>query len=848
MAIQKALITNKSEFVRPGVQGAKINPFIYSNQEDIPGEATVVGAAPTFVDGVRGKAVNHAGATAFCWRNWNFPGATKTLLSLWVTPTAADLSGWKIIATHRGDGWGDRGIHFALYNGKLNVRAYGSNGSVNLYTDGGSFPLWTLTAGTTYHVAIVLDESAADTQYLKVYVDKQLMMYSHSNIILGAFQRSFTVGDMLSSAGGLQYTFNGTIDEVIYAQDSEIWDEATLFSYYDAIIAKNFIDYWTEPGSIQLPKDDQGNYISSLITWESNPIDLGAAIGVPSRVQLNYDKPDACTINLSTRTSDDGVTWDSWEALREDGFINSTDRQFIQIKSDLLTNLITATPKVEEIQILAYAPIEKLPLTNEPLKIYKDLASGFEYAGELRNAYDIEIEEEINGEVLLNFKLPINDVKRKELGDDLVELIAEIGERRFIIREVIDERSEDGKLFTLFKCEAFFYELRDFKVMELERIQASAYSAMSSILQAAVPSTGWSIAKCDIPGTKLRDFKIEWKSVLASLRDVVDVWGGELVFDEVAKEISLVLEQGVDNGVRFYYNKNLKRIVRNLDTYELVTRLYPQGKNGLDITTVNNGLEYLEDTTWVDALGLRNRIRIGNWKNEAYIYPQNLKDDAETILADVAKPKVSYAITVQDLSILSGHEHESFALGDTVYTVDKELLSTEVKSRIVRRKLNVREPWKTVAELAQPKKLLSDAMKKAVEDKMEYLESSEMVNTSDAMQMTVFNYLLNSRADEGLTEWLQEGTSFGLENQGFSGNWSFKCTGAYGETNKLTQRIYGISHRTSYTVSAAVAKEGKITRGGTLAEPFVGMKVIVRYTDGTTEEKLLAIEDTTTTT
>jgi len=35
-------------------------------------------------------------------------------------------------------------------------------------------------------------------------------------------------------------------------------------------------------------------------------------------------------------------------------------------------------------------------------------------------------------------------------------------------------------------------------------------------------------------------------------------------------------------------------------------------------------------------------------------------------------------------------------------------------------------------------------------------------------------------------------------------------------------------------------------RGGTLPEPFVGIKVIIHYTDGTSEMKYLAVPDMTT--
>lgn len=848
MANQKALFTSQSDFTITDPNALTIDPFLYSDAEDLS-NVSVIGT-PAFVDGVKGQAVEHGGVSAYKWNNANYPSATRRVVSFWFTPTADDLTGWKILATNRGDGWANYGVHIALYDGKLNVRGYGSNGSLSLYTDGVDFPYWIPTAGETYHLAVIFDESA--TFPLEVYLNKQRIMYNSTNLTFGSYTRSFTIGDMLTSSGTLSpgYVFNGVIDEPMFVLDG--FSNEDIFRYYDEILnppAPTTLDYTTIPGSLILPTDSNGEYmIPAINEWISPTVDLGV-MGFQryGRVQVNYDTPNGTYLNTYTRTSNDGVNWDAWIKIREDGIIDSQDKQYIQVKVEMGTTFLKKTPQLDEIQILDYGTVEKIPLVNAPLKVYKDLADGLEYAGEFQHAFDIIVEAEVNGESLLTFKLPIDDPKRIELGDEPVELIVEIAGKRYIIRELVDRRDDDGKMVSAFKCEALWYELRDYKVpKKITLEQTTAFNAVNTLLANAEPACPWTLTVCEIPADKLRDITFDWKSVLGGLQDIIEKFGGELVFDETNKEIKIVESFGEDRGVRFYYTKNLKGIVRTVDTYDLVTRLYPYGSGGLTIETVNNGVSYIENLTWVNALNLRNKVRIDRWKNESYLYPQNLKDDGEKLLEEWAKPRFQYVITVQDLSLLSGHEHESFNLGDTVYTVDKELLSTEVKSRIVRMKYNVREPWKTVVELSQPKKTLADAMKREIDEKMEGLETADLMNTSDVRQMSVFNYLLNSRADEGFTDWIQEGTGFRLGNAGFSGDWSFVCDGEFGKVNTLTQRIFGVSHRNSYTVSTAVATEGTITRGGTLAEPFAGIKVIIHYKDGTTEEKFLALDDEST--
>lgn len=482
------------------------------------------------------------------------------------------------------------------------------------------------------------------------------------------------------------------------------------------------------------------------------------------------------------------------------------------------------------------------------LLLYRDLPKGVEALGELRHAYDIIVEETINGEDILTFKLPLNDPKRKMIDAEPLETIVVLGNRHYTVKEVLDRRDADGKIFTEFKCEANWTELRDWFVAKVELVEVSAQKALEFILtnvfrESQDPPLDWAIGHVEI--AKKRTLRSDWKDILSLIREVQQIWGGEIFFDTQNKRIHLLERIGQDRGVRFYYRKNVKQLERSIDTYHLVTRIYPYGKGELDITTVNGGVPYLENTSWVDRLQLRRRIIPYQWKDERYTIPENLKEDAQKMLNEMAKPIVRYAVSVHDLSHLTGHACEAFHLGDTVTTVDEELFPEPIESRIVRRRWDVRRPEHSEVELSQPQKTLADIQNRFLDDQIQTLVSLDPLSTTDVQQMTVFNYLLNSRADEGINgDWVQEGTGFSIENVGFSGNWSFKVTPEFGKTNRLTQTIDGVSHRSTYTVSAAVATEGKITRGSS-PDAFVGIKVIVNYTDGTSETHYLKIPDVT---
>lgn len=862
LANQKAIFTTQADFKTLDVGSLKVNPYLYFDGENLPTDVSPTpsqygntiewkNGSPSPVAGVRGKA-NKFNGNALVWHNWVNPAISKLSLSLWVKLPSSDLTGWKILATNRGDGWGDYGVHLAVYNGQVNARLYGDGGSLNVYsTDTGQIGK-ALAADTWYHICFLHDKSLGNNN-VKVYVNGELWIQSHFTFPISAKERSFTVGDMLTSAGAGQYPFNGTIDEVIYIINNDAWDSTKALDYYNKVKNGEFVDYWTVDGSLRLSKENlSGQYpTTNPVSWYSPTIDFG---GQGQFVDFGYIEavgqlPSvATTLTFFTRSSSDNSTWEEWRQVDVDGKILSTNTRYLQVRVDFATTDGLLTPQLDEVRVMEDVypePIPDLPNTlvraDDPLTLYLDLETGLSSLGVVKNAYDIIIDEQINGEDKLNFKLPKNDKKRKEIGDDNpVEMLAVIGERYYVVKEVIDRRDDDGKLYSEFICEARWTELRDWYCDTIEVVEVSAKTALDTIIASVFreegdPEFDWTIGRVDIQ--KKRTLRSEWSDVLSLVREVQNTWGGEVLFDTKNKVIHLLEQIGKDSGVRFYYNKNLKNIERTIDTYDLVTRIYPEGKGGLDITTVNNGVPYLENTKWVNGLKLRRKIIPYKWKDERYTVPQNLKEDAQKLLDEMSKPKVAYKISVHDLSTLSGHEHEAFVLGDTVTAVDYELFGEEIVNRIVRRKQDVRRPENTEVELSQPIKTLADIQSRALDDQIQTLVESDPLSTTDVQQMTVFNHLLNSRADDGLSSWVHtaNGTQFELANAGFSGSWSFKVTPDYGKDAQLTQTVEGVSHRSTYTISAAVATEGQITKGSS-QDAFVGIKVLVYYEGETVPE------------
>lgn len=82
-------------------------------------------------------------------------------------------------------------------------------------------------------------------------------------------------------------------------------------------------------------------------------------------------------------------------------------------------------------------------------------------------------------------------------------------------------------------------------------------------------------------------------------------WGGYLLFDSIAKTVSLVVNPGIERPVIVGYRKNLKGMKRITDPNR-VDRLIPYGSDGFNFGNMNGGILHVEDLTYIRAkLGLQ---------------------------------------------------------------------------------------------------------------------------------------------------------------------------------------------------------------------------------------------------
>lgn len=324
----------------------------------------------------------------------------------------------------------------------------------------------------------------------------------------------------------------------------------------------------------------------------------------------------------------------------------------------------------------------------------------------LTGAFHVVTVSEVNAENYLEFDLYFTDEKRCYVKN---QAKAVLDGQVYRIKTVTDKKEHGQPKVSHVYAENIFYDLS--RASKLKQTVFDKVKA-KSVMEFALQNTDWNIGEIEI--TSAKSFESECKNPLELLQLMADVYNGELAFDSVNKNVSLVKRIGKDDGMVFHYKKNMKSIERTTSTTSLITRLYATGADGLTFASINGGLSYVEDFSYTDEI-LIGSIDCSNFTNA-----QDLLSYAKLRVADYCKPNYSYALSVLYLQEIPGYKHENYGLGDVVRVVDEEL-QLDINTRIVRIEKDILEPWNTKVELSTTIKTLS------LEDDMNVQEAVDAV-------------------------------------------------------------------------------------------------------------------------
>lgn len=732
----------------------------------------------------------------------------------WMNPTTYSVGNTFCPIFNTRYGPGNPIFYLSLYSGRPRIMLYNSSGSLIL--DKTVTPSFSLVNGGWYFIAGIIEPNNKKFTYVVGDRGSGEVWKSDSLTFTGELNCS-CVADLVMGMHAGSYYYAGGFDDWFLDCNSNLTAD-DLVGYFRGSLCANggdlsgSIDAFSEPGAATLLASD-GVYPES---GQLTTIPAICSVSGSGRVSVTseYTAGVNAVSLVETSTSADMLEWSTWQSIGSSGELQSPNQKYIRYRLTLTTTDTSKTPKVLDIQLhdIPKAPYDRLGFARPVLLDEND-----SWEAVLDSAFDIIVTSEVNGADTLEFKLPFQDAKRSYLDNEKqVQIVNDV----YRIRTVTDDKTADGRVVTTVYAEAAFYDLAFSEVKETVSFNADTAEAP---MAHALSGTDWAVGTVNV--TSKRTWECSEKNALAILRQTQVIHGGDLIFDCANRLVHLLTFSGNDNGVLFCYRKNMKSIQRVVDTRSLVTRLYAYGKDGMTFASINGGKEYVQDTTYT------SEIRISTLDCSNFTNPYQMLEYTENKLAEYAYPRISYVLSAMDLSVLTGYEHESWALGDIV-TVDDKDLNLSVKTRVVRRQYNLQEPWNTVLELSTTLRELGDSS--AQWDKAaDVLASTDVIDRQEVKDLVPFNHLRNSRADSEFSYWVNSGFEVDAEN-GVSGTASFKAEGESGMTKSLMQTVYP-ANRSSYTFSAQIASEN-LEKGDA---GQVGIEVVFEYEDGTTETRFI---------
>lgn len=215
-----------------------------------------------------------------------------------------------------------------------------------------------------------------------------------------------------------------------------------------------------------------------------------------------------------------------------------------------------------------------------------------------------------------------------------------------------------------------------------------------------------------------------WKTISDKL---ISVLGGEirLRVENGINYIDYLKQIGTTRATEIKLSKNMKSISKEQDPSAYITRLIPLGaklkvsetttdeegnetitevetEQRLDITSVNNGINYIEDEAAKEQFGIRVGIVTFDDVTEA----SNLLAKGKEYLANNNKVQIKYSITALDLSLLK-LDIDDFDICN-YHPIKNKLLGIDDVARIIKKNIDVCEEIKSTIEVGDSFKTLSE--------------------------------------------------------------------------------------------------------------------------------------------
>ncbi len=337
---------------------------------------------------------------------------------------------------------------------------------------------------------------------------------------------------------------------------------------------------------------------------------------------------------------------------------------------------------------------------NKMIRIYSCNETDFSSNGLaiLDEAKDVCITHELNGSYNLQFEYPIDSAKWEFIANNR---ICRVGNECFRIRSI-----DNNKIYAL-----ALYMDAQFK--HIQYIGDMLGKTPRYIMTQLFKNTNIHI----MTDAEVKSLGMEWVNTATDFFEaskITPIVGVSTLSETLEKQstmcelyvdnynLALVKQIGKDNGNELTLRFNAKSAESSRDASTLITRLYPYGQDDLDISTVNNGKQYI-DSPMVEKIGVYEGfsnfdeceepdelLKLAKW--------QFSEDNLERI--DIPK----YTMTVGYVDVCEAYKYHNLnrpSIGDRVKIFDKSM-NTKTLQRIITTKIYPFEPRKSTIEVGHP--------------------------------------------------------------------------------------------------------------------------------------------------
>ena len=255
-------------------------------------------------------------------------------------------------------------------------------------------------------------------------------------------------------------------------------------------------------------------------------------------------------------------------------------------------------------------------------------------------------------------------------------------------------------------------------------------------------------------------------------KKLIDNLGGEIRFRVVDGVIYIdyLTEIGETKSTPIALSRNMKSISKEKDPSAYITRLIPLGnklkreetktdedgntttelvetEERLDISSVNNGKNYIDDEQAIEKYG----VIVGYKEWDDVTEALNLKTKGENWLIENNKVQIKYSITALDLSLL-GLDIDDFEVHN-YHPVINALLGIDDTARIIKKNINVCEETESTIEVGENFKTLSDLQIEQAgkiniaTQTIQKIESDYVTNEKLTSESAAINSLIKQVAD-----------------------------------------------------------------------------------------------------